>query len=233
MWYDNLFDEIISYKNIEQASQMSAYMKNLFDFLGLKSAERREISKKYFKQIKQSKEIDWGFVFKCWECTYRELQYIAADYLLIKQKYITDKDIDNLKLLIITKSWWDSVDSFNRIFGTLLITFPTVKDKMLMWSTDDNIWLRRTAIICQLPLKDKTDTDMLEKILCNNFGTSEFFINKAVGWSLREYSKTNPDWVKDFIQKYNQQLSKLSIKEGSKYINIALYKKTPSINFFL
>lgn len=218
MWYDDLFNEIINAKDITQAAQMSAYMKNQFNFLGLQSAVRSAFAEKYFKQVKQSKEIDWDFVFKCWECDYRELQYIAVDYLLSKQKYITDKDINNLKKLITTKSWWDSVDSFNRIFGTLLITYSSVKDTLLKWSTDDNIWLRRTAIICQLHLKEKTDIAMLKKIIYNNFGTNEFFINKAIGWSLRQYSKTNPDWVRDFIQRYNDKLSKLSVKEGSKYI---------------
>lgn len=218
MWHDGLFNEIMDAKDITQAAPMRAYMKNQFDFLGLPSAARCGIFEKYFKQEKQSKEIDWDFVFKCWECGYRELQYIAVDYLLRKHKYLTDKDIDNLKNLITIKSWWDSVDGFNRIFGALLIKYPCVKDTMLQWSADDNIWLRRTAIICQLNLKEKTDTVMLEKIIFNNFGTNEFFINKAIGWSLRQYSKTNPDWVRDFIQRHNQQLSKLSIKEGSKYI---------------
>lgn len=218
MWYDGLFNETINAKDITQAAQMSAYMKNHFDFLGLQSAARSFIFEKYYNQLKQSKEIDWEFIFKCWGCEYRELQYIAVDYLLHKQKYITDKDISNLKILITSKSWWDTVDSFNRIFGTLLIKYPSVKDIMLEWSADDNIWLRRTAIICQLNLKEKTDTELLEKILCNNFGTTEFFINKAIGWSLRQYSKTNPDWVRGFIKRYFDKLSKLSIKEGSKYI---------------
>lgn len=218
MWYDDLFNEVINAKHITQAVQMNAYMKNQFDFLGLPSAARSLIFEKYYKQIKQSKEIDWEFVFKCWDFGYRELKYIAVDYLLRKHKYLTDKDIDNLKNLITTKSWWDTVDGFNRIFGTLLINYPAVKETMMNWSTDDNIWLRRTAIICQLNLKEKTDTTMLEKIICNNFGTSEFFINKAIGWSLRQYSKTNPIWVRDFIQRHFDKLSKLSIKEGSKYI---------------
>lgn len=218
MWYDDLFNEIIDAKDITQAVQMSAYMKNQFDFLGLPNAARSGIFEKYFKQEKQSKKIDWEFVFKCWECVYRELQYIAVDYLLRKHKYLTYKDIDNLKNLITTKSWWDTVDSFNRIFGTLLIKYPSVKDTMLQWSVDENIWLKRTAIICQLNLKEKTDTVMLENIICNNFGTNEFFINKAIGWSLRQYSKTNPDWVRGFINRYNDKLSKLSVREGSKYI---------------
>jgi 3-methyladenine DNA glycosylase AlkD len=89
---------------------------------------------------------------------------------------------------------------------------------MLAWSTDEDFWLRRIAIDHQLCRKDKTNTELLEQILINNFGSSEFFINKAIGWSLRDYSKTNPQWVKTFIEKYKDKMNKLSIKEASKYI---------------
>ncbi len=89
---------------------------------------------------------------------------------------------------------------------------------MLTWSLDEDIWLRRIAIDHQLPRKEKTNTTLLEKIILNNLGSDEFFINKAIGWSLREYSKTNPDWVINFIKNNKNKMSKLSIREGSKYI---------------
>ena len=82
----------------------------------------------------------------------------------------------------------------------------------------DNLWLRRVAINYQRKLKEKTDTELLEQIICNNLGTNEFFINKAIGWILREYSKVNPDWVRKFLQKYESRLAKLSIREASKYL---------------
>jgi 3-methyladenine DNA glycosylase AlkD len=89
---------------------------------------------------------------------------------------------------------------------------------MLVWSMSDNLWLRRVAINYQRKLKEKTNTELLEKIICNNLGTKEFFINKAIGWSLREYSKVNPDWVREFLRKYESKLAKLSIREASKYL---------------
>ena len=93
-----------------------------------------------------------------------------------------------------------------------------LKELMLEWSKDDNIWIKRTAIEHQLNLKDKTDYKLLEKIIINCFGTDEIFINKAIGWALREYSKTNSTWVKEFINRYKNQMSDLSVKEASKYI---------------
>ena len=85
---------------------------------------------------------------------------------------------------------------------------------MLKWSKDEDFWLRRIAIDHQLGRKDKTNTKLLEQILINNFGSDEFFINKAIGWSLRDYSKTNPNWVKDFLNKYENKMDKDSLKRS-------------------
>lgn len=90
---------------------------------------------------------------------------------------------------------------------------------MLAWSREENIWVQRIAILYQLRFKEKTNTSQLEQILLNCLGTNEFFINKAIGWSLREYSKTNPDWVRDFLEKYQEQMANLSIREASKYLS--------------
>lgn len=218
MWYENLFKELEQAENKPCAAGMRAYMKNQFDFLGIQSPVRKKIADNYFKLIKTEKSIDWDFVEACWNKPYREAQYIAAGYIVIKQSCLTDKDIPRLKQLIITKSWWDTVDTLTKLFGMLSLTYPHVSDLMITWSTDENLWLRRTAILHQLGLKAQTNTQLLQKILCNNFGTEEFFINKAIGWSLRQYSKTDPVWVRDFITKYEYKLSSLSIKEGSKYI---------------
>lgn len=89
---------------------------------------------------------------------------------------------------------------------------------MLEWSTDQDLWMRRIAIDHQLCRKEKTNTELLEKIIVNNFGSSEFFINKAIGWSLRDYSRTDPDWVICFLQTYSDKMDKLSVREASKYL---------------
>ena len=123
-----------------------------------------------------------------------------------------------IKNYIVTKSWWDTIDFLCKVIGDIETRDLRVKDLMLEWSKDDNIWIKRTAIEHQLNLKNKTDNELLEKIILNNLGTDEFFINKAIGWALREYSKTNSTWVKEFINRYKNQMSDLSIKEASKYI---------------
>ena len=89
---------------------------------------------------------------------------------------------------------------------------------MLEWSKDSNIWLKRVAILYQLSLKEKVDKQILERILVDNLGDNEFFINKAIGWALRNYSKYNPEWVREFIKKNKDNMASLSIREASKYI---------------
>ena len=201
----------------EKIPDMEAYMKNKFSFLGVQKPILKKIEREYFKPFIKD-PIDWTFVEECWQQPYREFQYIAMDYLDKKKKELRPEDFPKLKQLAQTKSWWDSIDQLDLIIGEITFHYPETKQVMLEWSKDQDFWLRRIAIDNQLMRKEKTDTDLLEKVILNNLGQSEFFINKAIGWSLRNYSKVNPDWVGAFIDRYREQLSPLSIREGSKYL---------------
>ena len=218
MDFNKLYEEMIQHKNEEQARQMSKYMLNKFEYIGIKTPERRKIFKNFFKEYKNEEKIDWEFVNKCWENKYREFQYVAADYLKNKKDKLTRDDIPKLKQLILKKSWWDTIDNLDMTIEALALKDSNVNKILLEWSLDENIWLRRIAIDHQLLRKEKTNTELLEKILKNNLGQAEFFINKSIGWALRDYSKTNPEWVKNFIEKNKEKMAKLSIKEASKYL---------------
>ena len=218
MDFNKLYEEMIQHKNEEQARQMSKYMLNKFEYIGIKTPERRKIFKNFFKEYKNEEKIDWEFVNKCWENKYREFQYIAADYLKNMKDKLTRDDIPKLKQLILKKSWWDTIDNLDMTIGALALKDSNVNKILLEWSIDENIWLRRIAIDHQLLRKEKTNTELLEKVLENNLGQAEFFINKSIGWALRDYSKTNPEWVKNFIEENKEKMAKLSIKEASKYL---------------
>lgn len=217
MNFKALFIELNKFANPEIARQMSAYMKDQFEHLDIQTPQRRASCKPFFKAAAQE-EIDWDFIRQCWDCPYRELQYAALDYLVLMKAKLVPRDIPKLYDLITHKSWWDTIDGLDRIVGAVALNYPEVKETLLAWSQDDNFWLRRIAIDHQLLRKEKTDTQLLEKILLNNLGQTEFFINKAIGWALRDYSKTNPDWVRKFIERHHAGLAKLSIKEASKYL---------------
>ena len=218
MDFNKLYEEMIQHKNEEQARQMSKYMLNKFEYIGIKTPERRKIFKNFFKEYKNEEKIDWEFVNKCWENKYREFQYVGADYLKNMKDKLTIDDIPKFKQLILEKSWWDTIDNLDMTIGALALKDSNVNKILMEWSLDENIWLRRIAIDHQLLRKEKTDIELLEKILKNNLEQTEFFINKAIGWALRDYSKTNPEWVKTFIEKNRENMAKLSIKEASKYL---------------
>ena len=218
MDFNKLYEEMIQHKNEEQAQRMSKYMLNKFEYIGIKTPERREIFKNFFKEYKNEEKIDWEFVNKCWENKYREFQYVGADYLKNMKDKLTIDDIPKFKQLILEKSWWDTIDNLDMTIGALALKDSNVNKILMEWSLDENIWLRRIAIDHQLLRKEKTDIELLEKILKNNLEQTEFFINKAIGWALRDYSKTNPEWVKTFIEKNRENMAKLSIKEASKYL---------------
>ena len=154
----------------------------------------------------------------CYEDNHREFQYLVYDYLLAMKQYISFDDIPKIKNYILNKSWWDTVDFLCKVIGDFELRDLRVKDIMIEWSKDDNIWIKRSAIEHQLNFKKKTDPELLEKIIVNCFDSNEFFINKAIGWDLRQYSKIDPNWVKKLIQEYGNGMDDLSIKEASKYI---------------
>ena len=214
---EDIFQNLKEVANSDDAVHMRAYMKNQFEFLGVKTPIRRKLSKVFFKK-NSSPAIYWKFIHQAWENPYREMQYVVLDYLQLKQKSLTSNDLPKIKQLAQIKPWWDTIDFLCRSVGYICLHYPETKKFVLEWSRDEDFWLRRLAIEHQLLQKEETDVQLLEQILINNLNQTEFFINKAIGWALRDYSKTNPDWVREFIEKYKDRLSKLSIKEGSKYL---------------
>jgi 3-methyladenine DNA glycosylase AlkD len=206
-------------RNEDNAGPMSLYMKGNFPFLGIKSPLRKELEKQFFKETEVLKRpFDHDFVNGLWEMDEREYQYTAITYMGKFIKKLPKEVIHFLEGLITSKSWWDSVDSIAPLAGELARRYPEIIEESIdNWSVDDDFWLRRSAILFQLKYKQKTNEALLYEYIVKNAGSKEFFIQKAIGWALREYSKTNQDSVKAFIEK--NQLAPLSIREGSKYLS--------------
>ena len=200
----------------ENAVKMAKYMRNRF--IGIPTPKRKKLYRDFLKEEKRNKIIDWGFLDQCYDDEHREFQYLVTDYLSELNSLLTYDDIPAIRKYIDRKQWWDTIDSLDQVIGKIGLRDERVDALMLEWSTDEDFWVRRIAIDHQLLRKDKTNTVLLEKIIVNNFGSDEFFINKAIGWSLRDYSKTDPEWVRDFIERYRNRMDKLSIREAGKYI---------------
>lgn len=217
--YETLKKLFEAHSNPERATAMSKYMKDQFSFYGIAASDRRNLYKDFLKTEKKQDSIDWKFIEQCYADNHREFQYLVYDYLLAMKKQVCFEDISAVKCLVMAKSWWDTVDMLAQVVGNIVLKDSRVDALMLAWSQEENIWVQRIAILYQLRFKEKTNTTQLKQILLNCVGTNEFFINKAIGWALREYSKTNPDWVRDFLEKYQEQMANLSIREASKYLS--------------
>lgn len=202
----------------KQAKMLAKYMRNQFKFYGLHTPTRRSCYHNFLKAEKKKKLIDWDLLNEAWQDPYRESQYFVCDYLIAMQKFLTYQDMPKIKKFVRTKQWWDTIDSLIKPIGNLGLRDKQIDSLMLKWSLNSDFWVRRVAIEHQLLRKNKMNVELLNQILLNNLDSDEFFINKAIGWALRDYSKTDPSWVKEFISEHQDHLSTLSIKEGSKYL---------------
>lgn len=213
----NLFE---AYRNEREAGPMTKYMKNHFPFLGIKSPIRKELEKVFFKETGILKEpFDQEFIIELWEKDEREYQYMALTYIEKSLKKLQKGDLTLMERLVLEKSWWDTVDAIAaKAVGKIAEKFPEIIEETIDdWAEHDNMWLRRTAILFQLKYKEITDEERLYRYIRSNSDSKEFFIQKAIGWALREYSKTNPSSVKQFINE--NSLAPLSVREGSKYVD--------------
>ena len=203
-------------RNPENAIPMAKYMKNLFSFYGIKAEERRSIFKEVCIANKDelninSREIAWELFNK----EFRELQYCGIEILMknLKNNY-QKNDIKLIEKLLVTNSWWDSVDTIaENILGHYLIEFPKETEKVIeRFSNSNTMWLNRSAIIFQLGYKKNTNYELLFSECKKHSKSKEFFIQKAIGWALREYGGTNPSLVINFVNATD--LKPLSKKEA-------------------
>jgi 3-methyladenine DNA glycosylase AlkD len=203
----------------ERAVAMKAYMRDQFEFYGIPRPLRNEINKQFFVQFDNLSSADKIKTVKAlWKAPQRELQYFAMDAIVRKSKDWPVKFHELFDYMLQNKSWWDTVDTVAvNCCGEFLRRFPELsKQKLSDWTSSGDFWLHRTAILFQLKYKNQTDEKLLFRLCSKYAGESEFFLRKAIGWALRQYSKTNPGAVRKFIRDTN--LSPLSVKEGSKYL---------------
>lgn len=220
-YYEKLKEFFYEQRDSDNAAPMKAYMKNHFDFLGIKTPLRKELFRSFSKKQKLPDLTESLKLSKLlWHDPYREMQYLALDILEKNVRNMDDTFLDRFVWLIIHKSWWDTVDRIApNLCGKVLLKYPDKKQKLSrQWNRSDNIWLQRTSILFQLKYREHTDFDLLKEYILNHADSQEFFVQKASGWALRQYSKHNSVAVRTFLEKHQSKLSKLTVKEGSKYV---------------
>lgn len=201
----------------DYASWSKNYMRNQFEFLGIRTPIRRNLTKQFLKDFGvPTKESLPEVIFLLWEHPQREYQKAALDILEKVKKTLTPEDMPWLSTLIVKKSWWDTVDVLSpHIMGHMFKAYPELISQYAdQWIRDENFWLQRAAILYQLQYKQTTDEERLFQYILYRADSEEFFVQKAIGWVLREYAKTNPSIVKEFVS--SNQLKPLSKREALK-----------------
>jgi 3-methyladenine DNA glycosylase AlkD len=202
-----------------QAAPMKKYMRDQFEYLGIKTPKNAALQKEFFAEHGFPSLSDLDSVLRdLWSLPQREFQYVAVGLLGRFNKQIPAKFIKTIEYLLVTKSWWDTVDSIaGGTVGVHFQRFPEVREKYLAkWRSSNNFWLRRTTILFQLNYKQETNFDLLCDIIRENLNSKEFFINKAIGWSLRQYARIDSKAVKRFVK--STPLHPLSRREAMKHL---------------
>jgi 3-methyladenine DNA glycosylase AlkD len=202
-----------------QAGPMRAYMKDRFPFFGIKSPVRASLVRDFItaRGLPPIDEIE-SVAMRLWQAPERECQYAALDLTERSLKRLPPESIAWIERLIVTKSWWDTVDQIaSHLVGGLFRTYPDLRDQWIdRWRIADDLWLRRTTLIFQLGAKRETDAELLFALIQENLASREFFIQKAIGWALREYAKTDRPAVEAFVAA--TPLAPLSRREALKWI---------------
>ncbi len=205
--------------NPYQAERMKAYMRNLFDFYGLQKDKRAELASPYLKELVASSEDNIDDIVKfLWKQPHRECQYIAMEYIMKLHKKWTPATLSLFEYMIANNSWWDTVDFIaSSLVGKLFQKYPQlIMPSVQKWDNQNQFWFHRTTLIFQLKYAAKTDQHLLF-VQCEKYMSSkEFFMQKAVGWALRQYSKFNVVAVREFVDAH--QLSTVSLREAKKYL---------------
>jgi 3-methyladenine DNA glycosylase AlkD len=203
-----------------RAASMRAYMKDIAPFLGLSTPERRALSRTLLLGTARPDETDCtALALRCWRLPEREYQYFAVDYLRRHVACLSSGFLPVARHLVSTVSWWDTVDALAaHVVGGMVAADPRLRTDMDAWIEDDDLWVARTALLHQLRHKEATDTGRLFAYCVRQAGHPDFFIRKAIGWCLREYAKTDPQAVRDFVAAERARLAPLSVREALKNI---------------
>lgn len=218
---DELIHQMSNSRNAEKAVTMKAYMKDHFNYFGIQSVKRRAIQKLWFPKIGKdlSPEIKRKLVLSLWDQDQRECQYVALDYINTwSKKEYSREDIELIYHLITTKSWWDTVDGLAANFmGKYFNLFPEEIESIISnWRNDENLWVRRSCLLFQLKYGKNTNTELLYSLIDQYLPDKQFFIQKAIGWTLRQYSKFDPNSVREYLK--DKELGSVARREAYKYL---------------
>lgn len=196
------------------------YLKSPFLFYGVSRSDMKAIArevKRKWPDISQREILD--LCSQLWEQEHHECKSIAIDLLNLCPGHIDNKVLGLIDHMIDTATGWDHIDEIAiRLVGRLLIKDKNNFAYLAECGKSPNFWKRRVSIIAQLKLykTNHFNREFFFTACAEHLHEKEFFIRKAIGWGLRELSKSDPNAVFEFICQRRADMSGLTFREGSK-----------------
>ncbi|MCP4434497.1 MAG: DNA alkylation repair protein [Actinomycetia bacterium] len=212
-----LRETLVAASDPSKAPEMESYLKNQFPMLGVGSVPRRAAQKEFMAaKVSAGPDACVAAAHRLWAEPEREFQYVGCDLLRRVARRLPSSALGDVRELVATKSWWDTVDSLAKVVGTLVTSHPQRRSELDDWVVDDDMWVARAAILHQLSMKQDADPDLVFRYCEAQIGHSDFFIRKAIGWALRDLARSYPDEVWQFVDSH-PDLSPLSVREATKH----------------
>jgi 3-methyladenine DNA glycosylase AlkD len=216
---EGLRELLLKHRNEKDARQMEKYMRDQFEYIGLRAPAMKSLFKEYIDNHGMPKREELQeVILELWGYPERELQMAALSILTRLNKQFTKENIELLEEIIQKKSWWDTIDHIAKhLVGPYFQQYPEMKRPTLeKWLQSEHLWLVRSCILFQLGNKGETDKELLIEMIERSKHMKDFFIEKAIGWALREYAKINPNFVREYVKSH--ELPKLSVREAMKHL---------------
>lgn len=217
--FEQLAATFAANEDLSRADVMSAYMRNGFEFFGLPAPVRRKLAKPFtdaFAGASEGELLDAAE--RLFSMGQREFAYVGADLLRSGWRALSPGALPRLRGLVLTASWWDTVDPLAHVIGVLVLNHRELATDMVQWLREDDRWLVRVALLHQLGWKEAADPELVFSFCRERGADEDFFIRKAIGWALRDLARTYPDEVQDFIDAHGAELSPMSVSEATKHL---------------
>jgi len=208
----------------EKAAQQQRYMKSALPYRGYAAPELKALLRPLLASYEPVDRVTWERTVRAlWDdATHREERYAAIAVARHRRAraWLAPESVPLLRHLVVTGAWWDLVDeTAQHLVRPALVAHRAELTPVLWgWASDEDVWVRRTAVICQLGLRADTDLDLLEHAIESNLDDQTFWLRKAIGWALRDYGRTDPGWVRAEVLRHGDRMSGLSRREALKHL---------------